>query len=252
MLKILGGFGAVVAAGAYFTGALSTDYSRTVGRPQADVMAALSDLDITAPPGSPGTDPVTSGGIRPLFRLATTANSMTWYVMSGNKVATAMTATFEPVGDGKETRVRASVERGDAPDNVVSPAFRSEGITLGLFTMAIEGELDKLVSPVTKSADECRDLAEQMMHPPRVGPSPPENATNLAIAIGGTAKSILKLGAMEAELRRAGCDTSGNGQFQPVSNMMGSAPPPPSGRGHDSQPDVIIEPGKPMIDPTQK
>lgn len=39
-------------------------YSREVGRPPAEVMDALADLDITAQPGSPGTDPSRSGGVR--------------------------------------------------------------------------------------------------------------------------------------------------------------------------------------------
>ena len=52
-------------------------------------------------------------------------------VYSRDKVATRMIAHLEPLDGGRRTRVWAEVERGDAPDELVSPAFRSTGITLG-------------------------------------------------------------------------------------------------------------------------
>src|SRR5687768_3048564 len=115
------GFLVPLFAGAYVvTGSFGVDYSRRVDRPVAEVMAALDDLDISRQPGSPGTDPARSGGVKPLFRLERGPNSMTWTVMSGDQVATRMTATFEPIDGGKATRVSVDVARGDAPDDFVS------------------------------------------------------------------------------------------------------------------------------------
>lgn len=54
------------------------------------------------------------------------------YVMNGDKVATGMTAQFVPVNGGKAARISTSVDRGHAPDDFVSPAFRSRGLTLAL------------------------------------------------------------------------------------------------------------------------
>lgn len=49
-----------------------------MGRPPAEVMAALADLDITAQPGSPGTDPSRSGGVEPVFLLDRQPDRMIW------------------------------------------------------------------------------------------------------------------------------------------------------------------------------
>ena len=122
-------------------------YSHVVDKPQSEVVAALEDLDITAQPGNPGTDPSASGGVKPDIRLEKAADHMTWWVMSGDKVAMAMTANFEPLDGGERTRVTTSVARGDAPDDLVSPAFRSTGITSGLFSVAVDNELEKMTAP---------------------------------------------------------------------------------------------------------
>ena len=244
--------GTIGAAGLYFTGALAPDYSRVVQGSPTQVMAALEDLDITRQPGAPGTDPSRSGGVKPMFRLAKGANAMTWYVMSGDQVATRMTATLEPVNGGTETRVRTVVERGDAPDDRVSPAFRSPAITLGLFNMAVEGELDRLTNPVTRSQDECRAMAEELLmaNAPR-GTEP----TNLTQAAGQSATIVMRLAAVEKELQRRGCDTNAPpGEFRPVrSEMVRADPNPPSDhppmRNEDG---VSFEPGKPMIDVSRK
>ena len=138
--------------GLWASGALGgSTYSRDVDRSPAQVMAALSDLDVRGQPGAPGTDAAASGGVAPLFRTERGPNQISFVVMSGNRVATRMTAMLEPLDGGARTRVTAAVERGDAPDDFVSPAFRSEGITLGLFTMAIEGELNELTGPPRRS-----------------------------------------------------------------------------------------------------
>lgn len=254
---LIGGIGAI---GLYFTGALTPGYSRVVqGSPDA-VMAALEDLDITQQPGSPGTDPSRSGGVKPMFRLAKGANAMTWYVMSGDQVATRMTATLEPVNGGTETRVGTVVERGDAPDDRVSPAFRSQAITLGLFNMAVEGELDRLTNPVTRSQDECRAMAEELLLAGASDGLPRGGApTNLTQAMGQTAKDVMRLAAMEKELQRRGCDTNAPaGEFRPVSNEMVKSDPgdlhrpaitTSSGRDENG---ISFEPGKPMVDVSRK
>ena len=113
---------AVVLSGCSWIG---NGYSHVVDRPQSEVVAALEDLDISAQPGNPGTDPSRSGGVKPDIRLEKASDHMTWWVMAGDKVATIMTVTFEQLDGGKRTRVTTSVKRGDAPDDIVSPAFRS-------------------------------------------------------------------------------------------------------------------------------
>ena len=125
------------------------------------MVAALEDLDITAQPGNPGTDPNASGGVKPEIRLEKAADHMTWWVMSGNQVAVTMTTSFEPLDGGKQTRVTTSVARGDAPDERVSPAFRSPGATSAFFAMAVDGELNKLTAPRAASAETCNALMER-------------------------------------------------------------------------------------------
>lgn len=250
----------LVFAGGWLTGAFGGgSYSRTVGRPQAEVMAALERLDITAQPGAPGSTAAAAGGVQPIFRLAKFLDHMTWYVMSGDKVATAMTASFEPVDGGKRTRISTSVERGDAPDDFVSPAFRSKGLTMGLFGMALEAELDKLVAPPTADPATCQRLLDEFTDGNIAGGSL-DRPGNLTQAIGGTAKTVMRLSAMEAELRRRGCPTNGNdGPFRPVHREMGPADPTgddaPTGDNAaigDTRSGVSFEPGKPMVDVTPK
>ena len=228
--------------GLWFGGALGGGYARVVDRPPAQVMTALADLDIREQPGSPGTDPAAAGGVAPLFRTERTGDSISFVVMSGDRVATRMTAHLEPLDGGQRTRVTASVERGDAPDDFVSPAFRSRGITLGLFTMALEGELDDLIAPPRRSAEECRDLGERLLLANAAGFDGEPESLSEGIADG--ARLMIRLHAVEAELRRQGCDTSGGGEFQPVSNQMGA------GGGAPSRPPagVSFEPGQPMVD----
>ena len=103
--------------------------------------------DIRRQHGAPGTDPAASGGVRPVFRHEQTADGVVFTIYSGDKVATRMIAHLEPLDGGRRTRIWAEVERGDAPDEQVSPAFRSTGVTLGLFSAALvgcraEGEVD--------------------------------------------------------------------------------------------------------------
>ena len=228
--------------GLWASGALgSSTYSRDVAGSPTQVMEALSDLDVRSQPGSPGTDPTVAGGVAPLFRTERTANSISFVVLSGDKVATRMTAFLEPLDGGARTRVTATVERGDAPDDFVSPAFRSEGVTLGLFTMALEGELNQLTGPQQRSLAEC----QQMLQNTVIANSGhfndrPANATE---ALGNGAQNAMRLHAMEAELRRQGCDpqrVAAQTLANLESRMMEEAPEEPGA--------VRFEPGKPMVD----
>lgn len=210
---------ALLGIAGYFSGIFDAGYSRDVGRPQAQVMAALADLDITAQPGAPGSTAEAAGGIKPLFRVEKTADHMTWYVMSGKQVAMKMTATFEPLDNGSKTRVRASVERGDAPDDFVSPAFRSKSITMGLFSMALEGELNKLASTTARyDPAKCQALMRQFEQG-NLASGMTDRPDNLSQAMGQTSKAMMRIAAMEAELRRNGCPTdkspSGFDPYQP-------------------------------------
>ena len=244
MLKAIG-FAAPLLAGAYFFAGSFGLYSRSVDRPVAEVMASLDDLDITEQPGAPGSDASRSGGIQPLFRLEPGPNSMTWVVMSGEQVATRMTARFEPIDGGRRTKVSAEVDRGSAPDDFVSPAFRSEGLTMALFAMALEAELDELTLPAgdpQKCDQLLADFAARNMASIDM-----QRQDSLKDAVGDTATIIMRLNAMEAELRRNGCSTKSAGEFREISNEMGSGSASPRAR----QPNVSFEPGKPMVDVTR-
>lgn len=247
MLGKLAGAGAALAAVGLFARLIGggAGYSRVVDRPQAEVMAALRDLDITDAPGAPGTDPSRSGGIRPDIRLGETPDRMTWTVMSGDRIATQMTALFEPV-DGGGTRVTAVVERGDAPDDFTSPAFRSEGITLGLFGIMLEEELNDLTLPPARDPEECRQMMEDALDSGALG-SPHDPPGDLRAAMAQTARTGMRLSAMEAELRRAGCRTRTDfNDFKPVSQAMKPAPEDSPSMPRPGGPPII--PGKPMND----
>ena len=220
-LKALGVLSPVVLGGLWVTGALgSGDYSRDVNRTPAQVMQALADLDVRQQPGSPETDPSASGGIMPVFRSKRMADSISFVVMSGSQVATQMIAHLEPLDGGKRTRVTAEVKRGDAPDDQVSPAFRSNGITMGLFAMALEDELNQLTGPPRRSREECGDLERQLLQ----ANAPVDHRESLSRAVATTARTVVVLNGVEGELRRQGCDTASHadGPFTPVSQEMSS------------------------------
>lgn len=182
-------------------------------------MQALADLHIRDQPGAPGTDPKQAGGIRPLFRTELGEDRISFLVLSGDRVATRMTAILQPLDDGRRTRVTAQVERGDAPDDFVSPAFRSTGITMGLFTMALESELNELVAPQKASAETCQALMDRFERSNEAAGSS-ANPEGLGQAVGQTAKAVIRLHAMEAELRRSGCSTENGGQFRQVTSTL--------------------------------
>lgn len=225
LLKSLGLCVPLAAGALYFGGVFDAGYSRDVGKSPDQVLAALEDLDVRRQPGSPGTDPSRSGGVEPLFRTERTDKAISFVVMSGNEVATRMTAHLEPLDGGARTRVTATVERGDAPDERTSPAFRSEGLTMGLFASALQDELDRLEAPPQATAQFCRDLEQRLLA--QNGP------TQNGVA------AIARVHQMGAEMRRNGCPLDGPGggeDFQPVRSQMGPATPDTGGWGNPSTP----------------
>ena len=248
-LKIFGGLAPLVLGGLYFGGALGGVGGgvHVVDRPPARVMAALSDLDIRRQPGNPGTDPSRSGGVTPVFRTERTANSITWTVMSRDQVAMRMTAVLEPLDDGRRTRISTSVERGDAPDELVSPAFRSAGLTFALFDSAVTDEINELTAPPRASAATCEALQQQITME-NLSAGSAERPEDLRQAARGTIQNIERIRQREARLRQAGCtDTArrAGDPMRPVSNRMGNGGGPTASRGSGG---ANFEPGRPMVD----
>lgn len=204
--------------GAWFAGVFEHRYERIVDRPPNEVRAALDRLDIGRQPGAPGSDPARSGGVTSLITHEASDGGVTWTVHSGDKVATRMTANLASFDEGRRTRVTAHVVRGDAPDDFVAPAFRSTGITMGLFTMALEDRLNALTLP-KGDPERCQRLVDDFA---AQGPSADAmHQKTLGNAMGDTAKAVMQLSAMDAELRRNGCPTDGNsGNFRPVQEKM--------------------------------
>ena len=228
---------------AYFMGAFGGGgFDRVVGASPQEVRQALQELDIRTAPGSPGTDPTRSGGVAPVFQLTQEGDDMVWTVMSGQDVAVRMIAHLEPVEGGTKTRVTADVERGNAPDDFVAPAFRSAGVTMGLFSLVLEDELDDLVRPAGLSEQECRELSQQLLE---ANAPPPEKQTGF----GGVARTAMALNGVEQELKRRGCDTGFKDDFEPVrSEMSEGGSEPPVVRPSDVE---SYDPTKPTTDITR-
>jgi len=218
----------VVGTALYLTGTFDTSgYPRTVEAPPGKVMAALADLDIREQPGSPGSTAV--GGTTPRFRLVRGDGRLDWVVMSGSQVATTMTATFEPDGEGR-TRISAWVERGDAPEAQTSPAFRSEGLTLALFSAALDTEIDEMTA--IGWGPECDGIRDELLGPTALASEgmAMEAADTLPermVAVGGAAAGIARI---HRQLLERGCNpdapnpAAGADGFVPVHSTMGSAP----------------------------
>jgi hypothetical protein len=239
-MRTLAGAAALILGGYYMFGGAGS-YSRVVDRPIAEVMASLEDLDIREQPGSPGTDPSRSGGVLPVFTHARTPDGMAWTVMSGKDVAVTMTAHLVAIDGGKRTKVTASVARGNASDDFVSPAFRSTGLTSALFAMALDAELDELTAPPPGNPAKCAALFERFQEGNLALPDLHERS-GLKDAIGDVATATTRIAAFQQEARRMGCAPPSGGEFREVSNRMGAADPAPA-------PGVTIAPGAPMIDP---
>ena len=237
--------GAAVGIGAYVMGGgFSGSYTRAVGASPDAVRSALMDLDIREAPGEPATDPMRSGGVAPTFLLSEQGDDMIWTVMSRNDVAVRLIAHLEPVDGGKRTRVTASVERGNAPDDFVAPAFRDRRVTLALFQMVLDSELDEAVAPPLADEATCQKIMDDFAAGNALD-ADMQRQDNMSDAFGDTAKMAMKLGTLEARLKAAGCPVKSGGPFRPVSNELSdsSAPSSPASNGA-----VRFEPGKPMID----
>lgn len=250
MLRESGAAVVIVALGAWATGMLGGGYSRTVDKPPAEVAAALADLDIRNAPGAPGTDPLASGGQLPTFSVETAPDHVSYVVMAHGQVAMTMTAWLKPVDGGKRTKVTASVRRGPAPDDYVSPAFRSTGITMGLFAAELEGDLDKLVFPPGKWTAEC-DAIVARFEAGNDDMSMNRDSESLKQAIGNTARSAMRLGQFDKELKAAHCPQPDN-KFHDVSAKLSdggspSAPPPmvrpsdPSSPADSARPTINLD-----------
>lgn len=232
---------AVAVPAAYFMGGFGGGgIDRTVAASPDQVREALMDLDIRKAPGAPASDPSRSGGVAPVFQLTQEGSDMVWTVMSGKDVAVRMVAHLEPVEGGAKTRVTAKVQRGNAPDDFVAPAFRSTGLTLGLFSMVLEDELDDLVRPAALSDEECRELSEQLL---LTNAPPPDKQTGFA----GIARTAMTLSAVEKELERKGCDTGFKREFQDVKSEMTMDDQGPS-PGSSSPSVENYDPSKPSVD----
>jgi hypothetical protein len=244
LVKALVGGGTVVGLGLYLHSTFGPTYTRNVGKPPEEVREALRDLDIREAPGEPATDPMRSGGVQPMFQLTEQGNDMIWTVTSGSQVAVRMIAHLEPTDGGKHTRVTAEVERGDAPDDYVAPAFRSTSLTRSLFGMVLDQELDEMNVTQAPDSETCQKIMADF-----------EEATpdwgEGQRGFGGVARTGLRLSALESKLKAAGCPTGFSGKFEPVSNQLGDGGSPPPTLPETHRDGISFEPGKPMIDPSK-
>lgn len=228
-----------ILGGAYFLGAFGGGgFERVVGAPPDAVRAALMDLDIRSAPGEPATDPTRSGGVDQVIELTHEGNDMVWTAMSGNDVAIQMIAHLEPVDGGTKTRVTAEVRRGNAPDDFVAPAFRSAGVTLGLFSIVLEDELDELVRPAAADPATCQKIVDDFTES---GPAMQEPG------FATVASATIRLSALESKLKAAGCPTGFDGPFEmPEAQMTDSGSVAiDTGTRDDGVP---LEPGAPMVE----
>jgi hypothetical protein len=219
------------------------DDARVVDRSPAEVMRALADLDLREQPGSPGTDPARSGGVTPRFVTERGDNRISFVVMSGNRVATRMTAVLEPLDGGRRTRVTTSVERGDAPGALISPAFRSTGVTEILFLGAVNDEIEEMLAPPRRSEAFCEALMRRLAEA-NMGTGVPDQPEGFVESFAGAARDLRRVRGWQAELRRSGCPTSGeNQEIRPIRSQMGTD------LGPTARPDgTTFEPGQPMMD----
>lgn len=183
----------------------------------AKVMNEFADLDIRELPGSPGTTAEAAGGVTPIFTTRRHGNRIEWVVTSGSQVAMTMIATFDPVDGGKRTLVTPSIERGPAPDEFVSPAFRDRGVTMGLFQSALQAELDEMNAPGWDP--HCDELRDQLFATADGG---------LPNDVGLGPQAIAKLHKINRELLAAGCNPDkapGAGEgFRRVESQMDDVP----------------------------
>jgi hypothetical protein len=243
MIWKLGALSGAAMAGVWASGMLDHSYARTVARSSGEVTQALAQLDIAQAPGAPETDPARAGGDPPMFRMSRAGNELVWTVMSGDKVATRMIADVVAI-DATHARVVARIERGDAPDDFVSPAFRSHGITMALFGMALEDQLNRLTAPPENVAG-CAALMRRFRN--GAFASPPDDRIGQAGpgVMGQVAKTALALNAIEGERRRLGCKDQAPRTFRSFRRLTRTVDDAPVWRSDG----VRIVPGEPMVDP---
>ncbi|MFA6113024.1 MAG: hypothetical protein WC729_03510 [Sphingomonas sp.] len=229
----------VVAVGVYST--RPAVYSRDIDRPVGDVIAAIQDGDIRRQPGEPGTDAVRSGGVLPVINAWRTADSVTWIVKSRDQTAMTMTAKLTPTHGGAGTRLTAWVEKGNADPDYVSPAFRSPGITRGLFVGMLEKELSLL------TGDKRHVM---VIDPPPLTVVTEQGAKT---ADGRPTYRLHAFSTQEPQPTRVADDMVEPLQRMrpsadyPMQRMQPSVDAPPGSRS----PSVSFEPGKPMVDPSR-
>ncbi|MEW4449239.1 hypothetical protein [Qipengyuania sp. JC766] len=191
----------------------SDQFPKVVDGSPARLMDELADLDIRELPGEPGSTADAAGGVMPVFRTKRGADRIEWIVTSNSQVAMTMTAMFEPVDGGKRTRITPYIERGPAPDSQVSPAFTDSGVTMGLFQMALQRELDEMIAGGW--GPECEDLRDRLLYGE---PGDEMAATNVGPG------AIVAVNKLHKDLMAAGCNPDmapgTGGEFREVSSEM--------------------------------
>jgi hypothetical protein len=195
------------AIGYFMTG---SGYSRTVDASPDKVASALMSLDVRNAPGAPATDPSRSGDLPSNFAVTREGDDMVWTVTNGNDVAVRMIAHLEGKEGGAHTLVTARVERGNAPDDHVAPAFRSPGLTMGLFSIVLEDKLDRLVMPVGKWTEKCDQIMAGMENGSNFA-NVQDEPKSLSQAFARRAQDTMKLAALDKDLKAAGCPNNNEG-----------------------------------------
>lgn len=208
-------------------------YSRTVGRQPADVANAVANLDIRTAPGAPGSTAVQGTGEVPTFTVERKGDRVIHVVHARDQVAMRLITRLVPTDDGKSTKVTAWVERGDAPDDYVSPAFRSKGTTMGLFSLVLDDKLNKLVDGPLVWDPKCDAIIARFENRNGGFPSPQAEPNTLGGAMARTARDGMAIAGLSQELRAAGCPDSAPAGYsqQPEPSSPPPVPEAPTSEG---------------------
>ena len=88
---------------------------------------------------------------------------------------------------------------------------------MGLFSMMLEEEIDKLVFPPRKWTAACDEIIARF----EGGQSMSSDPQSLKQAMGQTAKAAIALGKLDKELKAAGCPSNpGNGNFDGPTEIL--------------------------------
>ena len=128
------------------------------------------------------------------------------------------------------------------PDEYTSPAFRSEGTTLGLFGIALDTELDEMLAPGW--GPHCDELRDRLFG---VGDFEAHAYSGREPSLRDGVDAIRRVSGARRELLDAGCnpDTQDRGGFREVTDTMQPAQQPGAAAPDD---EVTFEPGRPMVD----